>query len=246
MSLLMLALALALGGPGDLRERETTNRCRLNLLAEPLDDLERRLGTIPIDEPPADAEDPEKEKQDENRKDRPEVPLKDLAQAEPGMVDFEWLELQPRIGIAFFSKDYHVNPSLAFGVGARAPLTWLSPSSNPGGEYFGIFAQIDLAFIKRTIVPVLDKPSGPIFMMTLGLDYTIYRNESWLLMVEGGIQYCFYGGITDLQNGYAPLVGLKAGFSLSRSVSLSFNPEVILGQNSDMIIFGWVAATVEF
>lgn len=239
---LWMALLLALGGgTGDPREKDAP-RAGLNLMADAAGDLERRLVAPPDEEEYSEGEE---EPQDENRKDRPDVPRAELVGADLGVIDFDWLELQPHVGIAIFSKDFHVNPSPAFGVSARAPITWLAPDSNPEGEYFGIFAQLDVAVIKRTIEPVLDKPSGPIFMMTLGLDYTIYRSENWLLMVEGGIQYCFYGGITDLENGYAPVAGLKAGFSLSRSVSLSFNPQLVIGKG-DSIIFGWIAATVEF
>jgi hypothetical protein len=236
-----MVLMLALGGSGDPREKETA-RCRLNLLADPLADLESRIGGTLGDEP---APENGGESQDETRKDRPEVPRQDLVKPQASMVDFDWMEIQPRVGMAIFSKDYHVSPSPAFGVSVRAPLTWLSPSSNPDGEYFGIFGQLDVAIIKRTIVPVLDKPSGPIFMATIGLDYTIYRNETWMLLVEGGMQYCFYGGITDLKNGYAPVGGLKVGVSLSRTVSLAFNPEFVMA-GGNHIILAWISATVEF
>jgi hypothetical protein len=66
-----------------------------------------------------------------------------------------------------------------------------------------------------------------------------------MLLVEGGMQYCFYGGITDLKNGYAPVGGLKVGVSLSRSVSLAFNPEFVMTKGNS-IILGWISATVEF
>lgn len=232
-------LLVNLGGPGDSKKEAW-----LNLLAEPLDDFERRIGETADDNRARDAED-KQESPDEPRQDHLDEPRQNLTRAEPALVDFEWLELVPRFGIAIFSKNFYVSPTPAFGFAGRAPMTWLSPSSNPDGEYFGIFGKLDVAIIKRTIFPVLNKPSGPIFMVAVGMDYTIYRSENWLLMVEGGIQYAHYGGITDLRDGYAPMAGLKIGLSVSRTVSLMLNPEFIMGQG-DSIIFGWLAAAVEF
>jgi len=162
------------------------------------------------------------------------------------MVDFEWLELQPRIGMAIFSKDYHINPSAAFGVLARVPITWLSPSSNPDGDYFGLFAQLDISVVKRNIEPKLDKPSGPVMFMAIGIDYSIYRDETWMVMLAGGIQYGFFGGITDLIDGFAPIIALRLGVTVSRSVSLTFSPEYCMGQNGDSIILALVGAQIGF
>jgi hypothetical protein len=239
-----LLLMSALGG-GDPKEKEPA-RDRFALLAEPLADLDRRIGR-PIDED-SDKDPGEKPgTQDETAPQRPQEPPAVPAESRGPrpILDFDWLEIQPRVGMAIFSKDYHVDPSVCFGVVAHAPLTLLSPSWNPDGEYFGLFAKLDVAIIKRDIFPKLDKPGGPIFMFAVGGDYTVYRSENWLLMVEGGIQYCHYGGITDLQNGIAPVVGVKIGLTISRAVSLSLTPEYILC-DSNHIIMGWLSVMIEW
>lgn len=242
MNTLLHALVLmsALGG-GDPREKGPA-RDGFALLADPLADLDRRIGRT-------DDEDPEKAptaKQDETAPQRPQEPPALPSESRPTpILDFDWLEIQPRVGMAIFSKDYHVDPSVCFGIVAHAPLTMLSPSSNPDGEYFGLFAKLDVAIIKRDIFPKLDKPGGPIFMFAVGADYTVYRSENWLLMVEGGIQYCNYGGITDLQNGIAPVVGVKIGLTISREVSLSLTPEYVI-TDGNHILMGWLSVMIEW
>lgn len=230
-----LALLLGLAGPGAAQEPPGSGS---PFARDGIRDLERRTG-IQDDEADPQA-------QDEAPQERPpQVPTLSPSRGDNALIDFDWLEIQPRIGMAVFSKDYHVNPSFCFGVVAHAPLTFLSPASNPDGEYFGLFAKLDVAVIKRDIFPTLDKPGGPIFMFALGLDYTIWRSENWLLMLEGGLQYCHYGGITDLSNGIAPVVGLKIGISVSRTVSLSLTPEYIK-TDGNHIIMGWVSAMIEW
>ena len=223
------------GGPAEPRRG-------LNLLGDPAEDFERRTTQASADESEAEAP---SQSQEETSQEPPRAPERSPATSHSALIDFDWLEIQPRVGMAVFSKDYHVKPSPCFGLVAHAPITWLSPSSNPDGEYFGIFSKLDIAVIKRDIFPKLDKPGGAIFMFALGLDYTIYRSENWLLMVEGGLQYCHYGGITDLSNGIAPVVGAKIGITISRAVSLSFSPEYIK-TDGNHILMGWISAMIEW
>src|SRR5436190_5296812 len=200
---------------------------------EGLEDLRRRV-------PPSTLQEAEKQEP-------PPAPApRNAAPEETPSLDFSWLELYPRVGLAAFSSKYHVNPSACFGVAARAPMPWLSPSSNPHGEYFGLFAELDVSVIKRTIFPKLDKPSGPIFMIGFGVDYTIYRSESWLLMVEGGVHYVNFGGITDLTNGLTPMFGAIAGISVSRGMSLTLSPEIEYPKTGDYIMMLTLGLVWEF
>jgi hypothetical protein len=162
-----------------------------------------------------------------------------------GVVDFEWLEIQPRVGMGLFSKEYHINASPAFGVELRAPVTLLSPSSNPTGDYLGLWLELTGIMGKRTLKPEVDKPSGLIMATTLGLDYTFYRDETWMLMARAGIQYVMYGGISDLKNGYGPMIGITAGAAITRSISLTVAPEFLMGK-SDFIILGLVGLAIQF
>lgn len=237
---LLLALATASGGESD--------RTGLDLYGSPARDLARRIGDDALLARSPDEEDEaaeEKEKQQEDP--TPQRPSQDLTATSEasGVVDFDWLEMQPRVGMALFSKIYHINASPCFGVEFRAPVTFLSPASNPTGDYFGVWGQLTGIIGKRTIMPAVAQPSGVILMMTLGVDYTLIRDETWLVLVRAGFQYCTYGGITDLKDGVAPVVGLTAGLAISRSLSITLAPEFVLGK-SDYIILGMLGLGIQF
>ena len=176
---------------------------------------------------------------------QPQRPTQEIQPKSGGLVDFDWLELQPRVGMGLFSKEYHINASPAFGVELRAPVMLLSPSSNPTGDYLGIWLELTGVMARRTLVPAVDKPSGLIMATTLGLDYTFYRDETWLMMARAGIQYVMYGGISDLKNGYGPMIGITAGAAITRSISLTVAPELLMGK-SDYIILGLVGLAIQF
>jgi hypothetical protein len=233
-ALIQVALCLGLAaGPDDLGARPD------GLEAEAMADLERRLGET------AGPSETERRQQEDPRPQRPQDPVQPLEPPSAPWVDFDWLELHVNAGMAMFSKTYHINPSPAFGVQGRAPMPWLSPSDNPDGDYFGAFGELDVAMIKRTIQPSVAKPSGAMFALTLGVDYTVFRNTTWLVLVRAGFQYASYGGVTDLHDGIAPVVGLTGGFTISRSVSITISPEYILGK-SDSIILGLVGVAIDF
>jgi hypothetical protein len=243
--LTQLVLSLALAGAGDaedLRVRALRQGAAPDV--EALQDLRRRTPSLQEPAPTAASAPPQ-----EGEKQEPPSPAPRGAKPqgeETPSIDFSWLELYPRLGIAAFGSKYHVNPSACFGVAARAPMPWLSPSSNPHGEYFGLFAELDVSVIKRDIFPKLEKDGGPIFMIGFGVDYTIFRNESWLLMVEAGVHYVNFGGITDLTNGLTPMFGLITGISVSRGLSLSLSPEIEYPKTGDYIMMLTLGLVWEF
>lgn len=207
---------------------------------EAIADLERRTG---LHVEGAGTE--ERPQQEDPRPQHPETPLEPPAAKADQWIDFDWLELHAGAGMAIFSKVFHISPSPAFAIAARAPVPLLSPSDNPDGDYFGVFSQLDVAMIKRTIKPSVAKPSGAFMGLTVGVDYTIFRTSTWLLLARAGFQYATYGGVTDLKDGIAPVVGLTGGLSISRSVSVTLSPEYIQGKK-DNIILGLVGVAIDF
>jgi len=209
---------------------------------EALADLERRTGGV------SDRVDrrERRRQQEDPRPQRPQERLDERPADAPTIIDWEWLELHARLGMAKFSKDFHINMSPCVVIEGRAPLVLLSPSDNPDGEYFGVFAELNMTFIKRTIQPAVDKPSGAMIALGVGMDYTILRNTTWMVLVRAGIQYATYGGVTDLKDGMSPFAGFTVGMSVSRSVSITLSPTYILGQQNDSIIMGTLGVAIEF
>jgi hypothetical protein len=208
--------------------------------SEALADLERRVGPDAVSEE-------KKPQQEDPKPQRPDAPLAPAPQ-EPStpFIDLDWLELHVRVGMAKFSKEFHINASPAFAVEARAPISFLAPASNPDGDYFGVFGQLEAAVIKRTIQPQVDKPSGAMISLGVGVDYTILRNSTWMVLARAGILYVTYGGVTDLKDGIGPMVGIEAGLTVSRSVSIVLAPEYVKGGSGDNIIFGTLGVVIDF
>jgi hypothetical protein len=238
--MLELALALLLAGPGGEPVKELN---RFEFLQEAEADLDRRTAGVGR----TTDEESKAERQDEEKPQRPQEPPKEPPLATQwSIVDFGWLELYPRAGLAIFSSKYHIKPSPVLEIEAHAPIPWLSPSSNPQGDYFGAFAHLNFAMIKRTIVPTLAKASGIMASIAIGLDYTFYRDDTWLLLARAGIQYTTYGGVTDLNDGGQVIAGFTAGLSVSRSLMFTLTPEIVYAATGDHILMGLVGVAVEF
>lgn len=172
---------------------------------------------------------------------RPSLLEEDLG----GFIDFEWLELHPRVGIAVFGGDFEIDPSPHISLLARAPMPWLSPDSNPGGDYFGVFAEVSvLPSIERNLNPAPDNNSGTAFLINFGFDYTFLRNQSLLLMVQGGVQYGYWGGIADLDDGLAGLAGLDTGIHIGSGLTITAGGQAVFAD--DMIFLGSLGLLIEF
>jgi hypothetical protein len=100
--------------------------------------------------------------------------------------------------------------------------------------------------IKRTIVPKLAKASGVMTSLALGLDYTFYRDDTWLVLARVGVQYTNYGGVTDLKDGGQAIAGVTIGLSATRSLMFTLTPEIVYAKTGDHILMGLVGVAVEF
>jgi hypothetical protein len=162
-------------------------------------------------------------------------------------IDFDWIEIQPRVGLALFTEDYHIDPSPYFSLLAHVPLTLLSPSSDPGGEYFGLFAEANFfPQVTRDIDPEPDNPSGSILVFNMGFDFTLLRNQSLYLVLQGGAQFAWYGGITDMNDGFGSMAGLSAGVYLGKGLTATLGSEVSFGTGGDRIYMNSLGLLIEF
>jgi hypothetical protein len=181
------------------------------------------------------------------RQDPPEPPRLRLDRDEGGFLDFEWLEVQPRVGIATFSEDFEIDPSPFVSLLFHAPMPWLSPASDPGGEYFGVFLEFAaVPGVDRNLDPEPSDPSGSIVMVNVGADFTLLRNQSLYLVLQGGGQYTSYGGISDLDDGWASLAGLSAGVYLGGGLTLSLGQEAVFAHAGDHILLTSLGLLIEF
>lgn len=164
-----------------------------------------------------------------------------------GLLDLEWLEMQPRLGLAFFSDTYKIDPSPHVSLLFHAPMPWLSPPSDPGGEYFGVFLELTaLPSVERNLDPPPSHSSGSCLFVSAGIDFTLLRNQSLFLVLQAGGQYGSYGGIADLDDGFAGVAGINLGVYVGGGLTLALAPEAIFADSDNYILLGSLGLVIEF
>ncbi len=164
-----------------------------------------------------------------------------------GFLDLDWLEMQPRVGMAIFSDNYKIDPSPHVSVLFHAPMPWLSPPSDPGGEYFGAFLEVTfIPSVERDLDPPPSHTSGSLLFVGAGIDFTLVRNQSLFWVLRAGGQYGSYGGIADLDDGVAPFVGMNAGVYAGGGITLALAPEMIFTDEGESIFLASLGMVIEF
>ena len=162
-------------------------------------------------------------------------------------LDFEWLEIQPRVGLAIFSEDFHIDPSPVISVLARVPMPWLTPGSDPDGEYFGVWADLTLLpQVERDLDPEPVSPTGSPVFISVGIDFTLLRNQSLFLLMRYGGQYATYGGVTNLTQGFGNVAGLHTGFYMGSGITLTLGTDAVFGNAGDNIMLNYLGMLIEF
>lgn len=170
-----------------------------------------------------------------------------LRRDDGGFVDLDWLELQPRVGLAIFSDDWRIDPSPVISLLVHAPLPWLSPASDPGGDYFGLFMEAGiLPRVERDLDPAPDDNAGSAVLFSFGLDYTAVRNQALYLVFRAGAQYGWFGGIEGLGDGIAPMAGLDFGVYVGSGLTLTLAPAGTFGRGGDSIYTTSLGLVIEF
>lgn len=164
-----------------------------------------------------------------------------------GLLDFDWFELHARLGVAAFADDFRIDPTFQVSLVAHAPMPWLSPASDPGGDYFGAFLGITLIpGVERDLDPAPSGADGSIFLIHFGIDYTLLRNQSLYVALELGGQYASYGGIADLDDGLGLFLGVNGGLHLGGGLTLGLAIETALVDNGDRIDLFSLDLVIEF
>ena len=163
------------------------------------------------------------------------------------LVDFERLTLTPRLGMLVFSDDFEADPSVSFGILARAPMPWFSQDvMGLETNDFGAFAEITLSSIDRDITPKPSSPDGAIFFLGVGIDYVLGRDETSFLVAQLELQYGSYGGVSGLDDGVALLPGIMGGIDLGNGFSITYDAQLAFADAGDHIFFNQVGLLFRF
>jgi len=162
------------------------------------------------------------------------------------LIDFDWLELNPGIGFAIYSHKYLSDPGPAVTLLAHAPLPWLSPASDPTGEYFGVFASISFANIDRDLSSTVDHRKGTAMFASLGMDFSFLRDGTWIVLGRAGVLYAYYNDIADLSSGPGLMAGLTAGIQITGKMGLTFSPDFLFGDSGSLIVVNTLGLLIQF
>ena len=167
-------------------------------------------------------------------------------QSSNAIVDLEWLDLTPGVGMAVYSSKFRADPAIAFSIRAHAPMPWLSPSSDAKGEYFGLFAEAAFATIDRDMSAIVSDRSGLCSFFSAGVDFSVLRDPTWILVVRAGVVYAYYGGVADLNSGIGPFAGATLGYQLSGKFAVTYSPEVVFGDTGSHVFLNTVGLLIQF
>jgi hypothetical protein len=155
-------------------------------------------------------------------------------------------EVKVHLGLIAFSSDFEADPAFAAGISGRAALPWFSKTVlGLEKPLFGLFADFTVSSISRDI-STLKETDGTLIFFTVGLDITAYQDETFVIRPQMGLQFGHFGGVSDLDNGVAFLLGAEGGVTFAEGFRAFFNPQVTFGQGGDMIFFLSVGVAYSF
>jgi hypothetical protein len=156
------------------------------------------------------------------------------ARNEPDFFDFSRFELGVFAGGAAFSNDFEADPSYVAGVLARVPVPGL-----PLGDW-GIWGSLMISYINRDLPFYYSAKSGNWYGVSVGGDYTFWRDRIFHVRGQLGILYAHWNDIQALDNGIGVLAGVEFGFYWIKNndkAVFGINPQLSYdGENSIMML----------
>ena len=154
------------------------------------------------------------------------------------LFDFDHAELGVDVTALFYSSEFKAHADFGGTILARANSPWFSRSVlGLDHDDFGAFFQLTIGHLDRNRLDNLKNQSGATVFATLGMDYSIYRDETWLFSADLGLQFGYFGGVTDVHNGVALEIGLRSGVQVADHLWVTFSPEMTFGNSGDKIYF---------
>ena len=160
---------------------------------------------------------------------------------------FEETELTMRGGMVWFSDDFGADPEPCAGALIEVPMPWLGHGVfGLPRDGLGLFASFTASEIDRDYAPPVLEPTGDLRFFNVGMNLSLFRNETWMGRIYGGYQHGDYGGVTDMRDGSAGLAGAGLGLRITGSLQLTWHGEFVFAHEGDQLIFNYAGLLVEF
>ena len=167
---------------------------------------------------------------------RPQEPTPPAGQSHD-FFTFGRVQASARAGFIAFSDDFEADPQFVAGVGARVDWTWLSQDVfGFDQDRVGIYMDLSFTKIDRDL-DFLEEASGTVIFVGFGFDINVYEDETWILRGQAGIQYGHFGGVDEVDNGVAGILGIDSGIKIAENLAIIFNPQIAFGHAGDQIYF---------
>ncbi|HYF00545.1 MAG TPA: hypothetical protein VEJ18_16615 [Planctomycetota bacterium] len=162
----------------------------------------------------------------------------------PPLLCLNRLGAQAAVGAAFFSREFEADPEAVVSLLLRSPSPCLSRVLSSERDVLGFFVQAAATQVDRDITGLRD-PDGRCFFAGGGFDVEVAGSDAGFVRVQAGALYGRFGGVSDLEDGVAALVGLQAGLNLCQGLALTASPQVALGAG-DQVYFLQAGLAVRF
>ena len=174
--------------------------------------------------------------QDERERNQP-VPTERPASSSTAWLDLSHATVGIQTTRLAFSSDFVAERHTGGGLLAHAPSPWLSHKVfDLAQDDLGAFVDFSFGGVQRDLA-ALKNDGAAVFFISLGIDYTVFKNETWLAQIQIGGQYGNFGDTSDLNSGMAALFGLNAGLRIVGPVWLTLDPQVSFGNSGDAVYF---------
>ena len=160
---------------------------------------------------------------------------------------FEETEVTFRGGMVWFSDDFGADPEPCGGALVEIPMPWLGHGVlGLPPDRLALFASFTASEIDRDYTPPVLEPNGDLMFFNVGLSLAFVREETWTGRIYGGYQHGDYGGVSDMRDGSAGLLGGALGVGITEGLRLTWTGEVVFAHDGDVLIFNYAGLLVEF
>jgi hypothetical protein len=178
----------------------------------------------------------------------PERPTAGQAQPEaqkPDLFDFEGSYLNAHGGYLRYSPSFKDTGSASGGVLFDVPSPLISKTFGSDPHRVGFFVDLTVAGLHRDVIST-KSTSGTAIFVTFGPDVFLYHDESFRAQIQGGAQYGNFGGVVEVTNGFAGVVGLRGAAKITDGVWISLNPQAAFATGGNYAFFLNFGVDIDF